>query len=119
MTENALLAGLLKLLEALIPGMLGAIVGQLWKPGLSWRERLIQWIVGVSCQYYVSLGIIHGLGWHPFVAQGLGFFAAMAAFDVAPRLVKALADIAAALPETFRKFAGHLIAKWTGGPPPT
>lgn len=108
--------GLLATLSALAPGMLGAAVGQAWKPGLSWRQRLIQWSVGVSCQYYVSLAIVHGLGWHPFVAQGVGFFVAMCAFEVAPRLVTAIGETAAGLPEILRKALGDFLARWTKPP---
>lgn len=115
----SLLDGLLQLAAALLPGMLGAAVGQAWKPGLSWRQRLIQWCVGVSCQYYVSIAIEHGLGWHRFVAQGLGFFVAVAAFDVAPKLVSALAETAAGLPAIFRQAIADFIGRWSNKPPAT
>lgn len=103
----------LQLLSSLAPGMLGAAVGQAWKPGLTWRQRLVQWVVGVSCQYYVSLAVVHGLGWHPFVAQGVGFFVAMCAFEVAPRLVAALSQAAAGLPDVITKAAGDFLVRWT------
>lgn len=112
----AIVDGLLHVLGALMPGMLGAAVGQAWKPGLSWRQRLIQWCVGVSCQYYVSLGIEHGLGWHEFVAQGVGFFVAMCAFEVAPRLVAAVSEAVAGLPDILKKAAGDFIARWIKPP---
>ena len=104
---------LLNLLSALGPGMLGAAVGQAWKPGLTWRQRLVQWVVGVSCAYYVALAVIHGLGWHPYVAQGVAFIVGMCAFEVAPRLVAALSQAAAGLPDVITKAAGDFLARWT------
>jgi len=98
-------------LQAIAPGMLGAAVGQAWKPGLSWPQRLVQWAVGVCCQYYGSQAVVHGLGWHPFVAQAIGFFIAMCAFEVAPRLVKAVGDACAGLPDILKQAVADLLAK--------
>lgn len=115
---QSLLEATLSTLSALVPGMIGAAVGQFWKPGLSWRQRVLQWIVGVSCQYYVSQAVVHGLSWHPFVAQSLGFFVAMCAFEVAPRLVKAVGDATATLPDIVKQAASDLLARFRtpGGP---
>lgn len=114
MTPNDLLEGAVNAIAtvaaAIGPAALGSAVAQAWKPGLSWRQRLVQWIVGICVSYFVTRGLGMWLGWHEFVSQAVGFVIGMMAFEVAPRLVKGVGDTAAELPVLAR----DLVAKLKG-----
>lgn len=86
------------LIGALTPSLIGSAVAQVWKPGLSWRHRFLQWVVGSTVSYYATVGIIAWTGWNEFVAQSLAFGIAMIAFDATPRLIRALGDALTELP---------------------
>lgn len=96
------------LAAALGPAALGSAVAQAWKPGLSWRQRLVQWIVGICVSYFVTRALGSALGWHEFVSQAVGFVIGMMAFEVAPKLVKAAGDTAGEIPGMVRDFIGRL-----------
>jgi hypothetical protein len=95
---------------ALGPAALGSAVAQAWKPGLSWRQRLAQWLVGICVSYFVTRAASVTFGLNEFVAQAIGFVVAMCAFEVAPRLVKGIGDACAAIPDIVRDFAGRFRA---------
>lgn len=95
--NDALAAGR-DLLAALAPSLIGSGVAQVWKPGLSWRHRFIQWIVGSTVSYYATGAIIAFTGWNEFVAQSLAFGIGLVAFDATPRLIRAAGDALAELP---------------------
>lgn len=86
------------LLANLTPSLIGSAVAQVWKPGLNWRHRFVQWIVGSTVSYYATVAIISLTGWNEFVAQSLAFGIALVAFDATPRLIAAVADVVADLP---------------------
>lgn len=90
------------LIGALTPSLIGSAVAQVWKPGLSWRHRFVQWIVGSTVSYYATVGIIALTGWNEFVAQSLAFGIALVAFDATPRLIRAAGDVIASLPAGLR-----------------
>lgn len=99
MTLRDLLDSTATLATALTPSLIGSAVAQVWKPGLSWRHRFVQWVVGSTVSYYATTGIIALTGWNDFVAQSLAFGIAMIAFDTTPRLIKALGDVVTGLPQ--------------------
>lgn len=101
MTPHDLFDAARNILAALTPSLIGSAVAQTWKPGLSWRHRFVQWVVGSTVSYYATVGIISATGWNEFVAQSLAFGIALVAFDATPRLVAAAGDTLAELPGKF------------------
>lgn len=87
--------------HALLPAMLGAAVGQAWKPGLSWRQRVLQWCVGITVSYYATRAADAVFELHDFVAQAIGFILAMIAFEATPKFGAAMADLVTSLPARF------------------
>lgn len=83
---------------SLSPSLIGSAVAQAWKPGLSWRHRFLQWIVGSTVSFYATRAIIAFTGWNDFVAQSIAFGIALVAFDATPRLLRAASDTLATLP---------------------
>ena len=83
---------------SLTPSLIGSAVAQAWKPGLSWRQRFVQWIVGSTVSFYATRAIIQATGWNDFVAQSIAFGIALLAFDATPRLAKAATDAMASVP---------------------
>lgn len=67
-------------LQPLIPGALGAAVGQAWERGLGLRDRLIQWTVGLLFAAYVVPGLGHLLHWGQPVTNAVGFVVGTIAF---------------------------------------
>ncbi|RJF92979.1 hypothetical protein [Sphingomonas cavernae] len=91
-------------IAAIGPAAMGSAVAQAWKPGLSWRQRIVQWVVGICVSYFVTRALGVWLGWHEFVSQAMGFVIGMVAFEVAPRFVKAAGDTAAQLPDAIKDY---------------
>ncbi|MBV8971480.1 MAG: hypothetical protein JO290_04230 [Sphingomonadaceae bacterium] len=108
--QAAALGALREAVAALVPAALGSAVGQAWKPGLSWRQRLVQWVTGICVSYYVTLGLTAWLGWSPFVGQAVGFVLAMMAFEIAPKLVASCSAAVGHIPG----YVDQLVARWTG-----
>lgn len=67
-------------LEPLIPGALGAAVGQAWEKGLGVRDRLIQWVVGLLFAAYVVPAIGHLFDWNQTIVNAAGFVVGTIAF---------------------------------------
>jgi hypothetical protein len=100
------------LIAAFGPAMAGSGVGQAWSCGLSWRERTVQWLVGIMVSYYVTRGLSEIFGLGPFISQAIGFVIAMIAFEVAPKIITAASTIAARIPD----YASDFIARFTKAP---
>jgi hypothetical protein len=83
---------------SLTPSLIGSAVAQAWKPGLSWRQRFVQWIVGSTVSFYATRVIIQFTGWNDFVAQSIAFGIALLAFDATPRIARAATDALASVP---------------------
>jgi len=66
--------------QSLTPAFLGAAVGQAWERGLSLRDRLIQWTVGVLFAAYLVPALGHVLHWAQPVTNAVGFVVATIAF---------------------------------------
>lgn len=67
-------------IEPLIPGALGAAVGQAWERGLGLRDRIIQWAVGLLFAAYVVPALGHLLHWGQPVTNAVGFVVGTIAF---------------------------------------
>ncbi len=92
---------LAELVGSLTPSLIGSAVAQAWKPGLPWRQRVLQWIVGSLVSYYATLAIIAVTGWNAFVAQSIAFGIALLAFDATPALIRAAIDVLVTIPGRF------------------
>lgn len=99
-----------ELITALTPSMLGAAVGQAWSHGLSWRQRVVQWLVGILVSYYVTQALTEWLHFGPFAGQACGFVIAMMAFETAPKFIAGVSAAAGQIPDMVMKF----VSKWTG-----
>jgi hypothetical protein len=97
-----------RFVEPLIPGALGAAVGQAWEKGLGWRDRLIQWAVGLMIAAYVVPAIGHIFNWHQTVISAIGFVVGTIAFKAVGRwreaAVESGVDIFKALPGIARSW---------------
>lgn len=110
MTLKALLfllwAGIEPHLPNAIAGGLGAAVAQAWEKGLSLKDRLIQWTVGLLIAVYLVPAIGHVLGWSDVVTRGASFVIATFAFKAVGHWREAAAaagtDIFRSLPEIVR-----------------
>lgn len=85
-------------IASLAPSLIGSAVAQAWKPGLSWRQRFLQWIVGSTVSFYATQAIIAVTGWNEFVAQSIAFGIALLAFDATPQLLRAAQTALANVP---------------------
>jgi len=88
-------------ISSLSPALIGSAVAQAWKPGLSWRQRFMQWVVGSTVSFYATQGIIAFTGWNEFVAQSIGFGIALVAFDATPRVIATASDALTHAPGRF------------------
>lgn len=95
---HSLLAPVLGFITDLTPSMIGAATAQAWKPGVPFRQRFVQWVVGSTVSYYATLAIVAATGWSGFVAQSIAFSIALLAFDATPRILKSVSDALATLP---------------------
>ncbi|GFM28156.1 hypothetical protein [Novosphingobium sp. PY1] len=98
MDLRTILPSIADAIGSLTPSLIGSAVAQAWKPGLSWRQRFVQWIVGSTVSFYATRAIIELTGWNDFVAQSIAFGIALLAFDATPRLAKAATDALASVP---------------------
>lgn len=94
---------------ALTPAMLGSAVGQAWSTSLTWGQRVVQWLIGITVSWYATLGLAEWLGLGPFASQAIGFVIAMMAFEVAPKAIAGVAKVAHQIPDHVAKF----VSKWT------
>ncbi len=85
-------------LGSLSPSLIGSAVAQAWKPGLSYRQRFVQWAVGSTVSYYATQAIVFLTGWDGLVAQSIGFGIALLAYDATPKVAKAAIETLASLP---------------------
>jgi len=83
---------------SLAPSLLGSGVAQAWKPGLSWRQRFLQWVVGSTVSFYATRAIVAVTDWNDFVAQSIAFGIALLAFDATPRIARAVIDTLTSVP---------------------
>ena len=92
---------------ALAPAALGSAVGQAWRPGLSSKQRLVQWVTGICVSYYVTMAASELFDLSPFVAQACGFVIAMIAFEAAPKFTRAASELAAEIPALLKNLIGR------------
>lgn len=96
-------------LPNLLAGGLGAAVAQAWEKGLSLKDRLIQWAVGLLIAVYLVPAIGHLMGWSDVVTRGASFVVATIAFKAIGHWREAVVEggVGAfkSLPEIFRSWA--------------
>lgn len=94
--------------EAVWPGALGSLVGQMFEKGLSLQDRVGQWFVGLAFAVAVVPGIGHLFGWSPTLINAVGFVVGTFAFRAFPVLREAaIAGMAGGLrsiPEVFKSW---------------
>lgn len=95
---HAFIVACLKLIGALVPAALGAVIAQLLQKGVALRDRFIQVIVGIVVSYYVTLGLVAWLVLDPFVGQAVSFVLGMSAYQATPKLIASLSDAIARVP---------------------
>jgi len=83
---------------ALAAPAIGSAIAQVWESGLSWGQRLIQWVVGICVSYYVTGGMSAVFHLDPFVNQSIGFMVAMVAFRATPAFIASAVSSAGGLP---------------------
>lgn len=95
-------------LQPLIPGALGAAVGQAWEKGLGLKDRLIQWAVGLLFAAYVVPALGHVLHWGQPLTNAAGFVTGTIAFKAVGRWREAAIEGGAgafrSLPEIVRSW---------------
>lgn len=67
-------------LEPFLPGAIGSAIAQMWEPGLSWRDRLAQWTVGVTFAAFLVPAAGHVFGWGQPLVNAVGFVVGTLAF---------------------------------------
>ncbi|MCW2396160.1 MULTISPECIES: hypothetical protein [unclassified Sphingobium] len=92
MDPKSILPAAIETISSLTPALIGSAVAQAWKPGLNWRQRFVQWVVGSTVSFYATQGIVAFTGWNEFVAQSIGFGIALVAFDATPRVIASASD---------------------------
>lgn len=102
---HQLLAALITFLVGLTPAALGALVSLAYEKGLTWRERFIQFAVGVVVSYFAG-GLVGALWpWKPmdpFVLQSITFTLGMIAFKATPKFISNSSEAIGALPGDIR-----------------
>lgn len=95
---HVMVAAALKLLQALVPAALGAVISQLLQKGVAWRDRFVQVTVGIVVSYYVTLGLVAWLALDPFVGQAISFVLGMSAYQATPKLIASITEACARVP---------------------
>jgi hypothetical protein len=97
------------LVEPFLPGAIGAAVAQAWEPGLSLRQRTIQWVVGLTFAVFVVPGVGHVFNWGTPLVDAVQFVVGVIAFNTVLPLQRALIEGSTGalktLPEVFRSWA--------------
>lgn len=66
--------------EPFVPGAVGAAIGQMWEPGLGWRDRLAQWTVGVTFAAFLIPAAGDVFHWPLPLINAVGFVVGTLAF---------------------------------------
>lgn len=99
-------------LEPFLPGILGAAVAQMMRPGLGMRQRFIQWTVGVIVFTYASRALAVLFHWHEYIAQVVGFFIAFMAFEALHAWQKAAIEAGVSAIRDTGAVWRHLLQGW-------
>lgn len=105
------------LFEPFLPGAIGAAVAQAWEPGLSLRQRTIQWVVGLSFAVFIVPGLGHVFGWGDPLVDAVGFVVGTLAFKAVLPLQQALIEGGSATLRSMPEWAGSWFRR-RGAPPP-
>ncbi len=99
-------------LEPFLPGVLGAAVAQMMRPGLGMRQRFIQWTVGVIVFHFVSAALAALFHWPEAVTDVVGFFVAFLAFEGLHAWQKAAIEAGASAIRDTGAVWRHLLQGW-------
>jgi len=99
-------------LEPFLPGVMGAAVAQMMRPGLGMRQRFIQWTVGVIVFHFVSAALAVLFRWPEAVADVIGFFIAFLAFEGLHAWQKAAIEAGASAIRDTGAVWRHLLQGW-------
>ncbi|AOH83615.1 hypothetical protein AWL63_06145 [Sphingomonas panacis] len=99
---HQLIETMLELLVGLCPAALGAAVSLVYEKGLTWRERFVQWVVGIIVSWFAGRAIGALFSLSPFVLQAVSFTLGMIAFKAVPKFIASCTDAVAGLPSDLR-----------------
>ncbi|MGH7019152.1 MAG: hypothetical protein ACREEY_04700 [Brevundimonas sp.] len=99
-------------LEPSLPGVMGAAVAQMMRPGLGVRQRLIQWTVGVIVFHFVIEALTVVFRWPEAVADVVGFFIAFLAFEALHAWQKAAIEAGVSAIRDTGVVWRHLLQGW-------
>lgn len=99
-------------LEPWLPGVLGAIVAQMIRPGLGLRTRFIQWTVSVIVFHFVSLALTAIFGWPQAIGDVVGFFIAFIAFEALHAWQKAAVEAGVSMISGFPAIVKTIAESW-------
>ena len=92
----------------IVAGLVGAIVGLRWAPGLTWWERCLNVAAGFSCAAYITPLAAHAFALvAPSVQSGLGFLLGMLGLSLCNAAVTGIRDLQAA----------EIMRSWLSRPP--
>lgn len=79
-------------------GLLGALAGLKFAPGITWPERLFNVVCGMSCAVYISpaVGELFNL-LTPYKQAGLSFLIGMFGMSIAAAIMQGVRDIQVAV----------------------
>ncbi len=104
--------------EPLVPGALGAAVGQAWEKGLGLKDRMIQWAVGLLFAAYVVPAVCtHVLNWSQPLTNAAGFVVGTIAFKAVGRWREAAVEGGASAFAHIPEWLGTWFRR-PGSPPP-
>lgn len=93
-TIYEVVAPIVPVLQALVPGAFGAAVAVAVQRGLTWLQRFVQLAVGIVVSYYAGEAASSLFGFDGAVKNGVGFVAGVAAFETVKTLRTSIADVA-------------------------
>ena len=98
-TLAEILAPLMLLAKAMVPGALGAAVAVAVQSGLTWTQRFLQLAVGIIVSYYAGEASTALFDVEDVVRNAIGFTAGIAAFETVKSLRVSIAEVAKTAPK--------------------
>lgn len=82
------------LLHPLVAGLVGALAGLKFGPGLTWGERIFNVGTGAACAVYISpaIGELFDMA-TPYKQSGLAFFIGMFGMSIAAAILQGIRDV--------------------------
>jgi hypothetical protein len=93
---------------ALAPATAGAAIAQLFRHGLTFGERLVQIVVGITVSWFVGRLVEGVYAPNAAVTDAIKFVVGMIAYEATPKFIHNTAEAVASLPATIRdRFASR------------